>query len=247
MLGLGFPQLILILAGLSFMAAGIYGLAPSLVTAWGSGPAAKLQQRTGTTRDRKQAQQVAATVRPVEAPAMDVIVATPPSAPAKPSILQSKPVEAKPFAPVAKLEVKPIQAAKPVQVQVSTAKPVAKAPTTTTATPNSNAFFAPKSVAPAVQPVAAAKPAVAPAQQVAAAPVAKTPVSAAVPAKATEAVVQSATPVIKETPAVAQDPELVEELFAEMFSLRATVADLVGEVHQLRSEHRPRRFVIEEV
>ena len=46
---------------------------------------------------------------------------------------------------------------------------------------------------------------------------------------------------------VVMDQELVEELFAEMFSLRATVADLVGEVHELRSSQRPRRFVIEEV
>ena len=56
-----------------------------------------------------------------------------------------------------------------------------------------------------------------------------------------------ARPEPEEHDSVVVDQELVEELFSEVFALRSTMAGLVDEVKQLRSEQRSRRFIVEEV
>lgn len=190
MLGLGFPQLILILAGLLFMAAGIYGLAPSLVTAWPGGSRGR-DNRPQTAQERKAER-------------------------ARRHAEEAKQRSQTPVAAAQKtqthmVERAPAEAAKPALQEASTANQ--GAPSALDAT-----FFTPKTKVTALP--------------------------------ATPSPAQSSTPATPDSDAaepVVVDQEVVDELFAEMFSLRATVADLVGEVHQLRSEQRPRRFVIEEV
>ena len=48
-----------------------------------------------------------------------------------------------------------------------------------------------------------------------------------------------ASPAAEITGSLPADDGLIEELFAEVFALRATVADLVVEVHSFRAEQQP--------
>jgi len=193
MFGLGLPQLILILAGMCFMVAGIYGLAPSLVTSKLDG----LGGRTAPGKEpRLSKKQQKAQAR---AEALKLVQLKPqPQANPQPEPQIEE-------APAVKVEAKVIPIAaepEPAPVVVATL-PVAKVE--------------------AIQPIRPETPAL--------------------------AVVPKPEPAVEadSNETVVVDQDFVDELFSEMFALRSTMAGLVDEVKQLRSEHRSRRFIVEEV
>ncbi len=257
MLGLGFPQLILILAGICFMLAGIYGLAPSLVTAMFNGRAApppakqqsgqftKQQQKAERARQHAEQAKAEAAAKAERERAEDTARAERERAEAAAKAEQEQ-VEA-----TRKAEQQRVEAEKKkIEAEQKQAEEKEKA---AAAAPVRIATFAPLTapltIAPEkpLQPEATFTPPVAPVRLADV----LTPLPEVEPATEPIAPIQ---PVVSVEPPPSTvtavntvDTELVEELFAEMFALRSTVADLVGEVHQLRDEQKPRRFVIEEL
>ncbi len=258
MLGLGFPQLILILAGVCFTVAGVYGLAPSLVTSMfggrgGASTPAKPQAGSQQTRKQQKAERARQQAEQAKAEAA--------AARAERDRLEAvrKAEQAKVDAEKQRLEAEMQQA----EAEVRAAREAAEAATRQAemearaarlaaeaakkqaeeeARAAHEAIEAPKNAAEA----AAEKPA--PSKPVLEPAATFTPAAGSL--RLVDIVTAYQQPLTSlEMPAetAAMDQELVDELFAEMFALRSTVADLVGEVHQLRSEQKPRRFVIEEV
>ena len=264
MLGLGLPQIILILAGFCFMLAGIYGLAPSLVTSLGGGFAGQRQRFQSKSPARPDANQTRRALQHAETARQKVELAkltqTAPEAPVSATVKTAVAIEA---APVTKTESFFVPKATKATEPAAAAKPAAHTKAETTSKPAAavNAAVVAKAAAVEVKamPVVQTKPLVVEAKAAQTTPATAAISANTAPAKAEPAVFfepkqgKVAAPAANAVPAgdadeaVVIDQELVDELFAEMFSLRSTVADLVGEVHQMRAAQRPRRFVIEEV
>jgi hypothetical protein len=227
MLGLGFPQLILILAGICFMVAGIYGLAPSLVTTMfgGRGSGSPSPQGTGSQQSRQQEKAERARQHAEQAKAQA-------EAKAERERLEAirKAEQVRVNAEKKRLESEKRQ----LEAEQAKAAAEAKAAREAAGVARREAeVMASKAKAPekaALHPAATF-----------------TPAAGSLTLADIVAPVQQATTTAALEPTSGMDQELVDELFAEMFALRSTVADLVGEVHQLRTEQKPRRFVIEEV
>ena len=206
MFGLGLPQLVLILAGSCFLVAGLYGLAPSVVTArFGSNAASSLTKEPRLSRKQARAKAREEALKLVQLrpqpqiskempPAMKAqanVVPLTPAVETRPALAAAGPLPVEPEqAPVANVGAATVEAATPAPAQIERS-PGAEIETASSAAP--------------VNPEPA------------------------------------------EPESVVMDQELVEELFSEMFALRSTMAGLVDEVKQLRTEQRSRRFIVEEV
>lgn len=288
MLGLGFPQLILILAGICFMLAGIYGLAPSLVTAMFSGRGASPQLKQPSTQLTKKQQKAERARQHAEKAKADAAAKAEKVRAEAAARAEREQAEAEARAEreraeaVARAERERAEAAaKTEREQAEAAARAEQERIEATRRAEQERVESEKNKIEAEREQAAAAAAVAMPVRVAtfapltaplksgqtkplapeatfvppAAPVRLADVL--LPRPEPEALAEQAAPVEPSRPdesspsAVntisSSDTELVEELFAEMFALRSTVADLVGEVHQLRDEQKPRRFVIEEL
>ena len=198
MFGLGFPQLVLILAGICFMAAGIYGLAPSLVTSrLGSIGGGAMPGEPRLSKKQRKALARAESLRLVE--------------------------------------MKPQPQLKPQPQAQTTPQPEPQITQEEAPAMKAEAKIAP--VAETTVPVAVAAPIV---EKLQPEPAARIEAPAIV-------LVPQPEPASDLGESVVMDQELVEELFSEMFALRSTVAGLVNEVKQLRTEQKSRRFIVEEV